>query len=114
MSAGEGRMQTICFMAAAAPGGLLSNCPLPVQSIEKPFSARGQRDGKEHISSPCDVRGSAKTETSRLLATPGNGWEMPVHFHLIAQVELTMHLSLLMIKSRLSPTKSVSDEKMKI
>lgn len=105
-------MQTICFKAAETPRGRLSNCSLAVQSIEKP--CMGQTYGKEHISSPRGVRGPAKTETSRLLATYCNGWEMPVQLHLTAWVDFAINLLLLIVKSRMSPVKSLSDEKIEI
>lgn len=60
MSAGEGGMHTMCSKAAATPGVLLSNYSLAVQSIKS--HTLGQRDGKEHVSSPHGVRRSAKTD----------------------------------------------------
>lgn len=71
MSAGEGGKHAMCSKAAATPGALLSNCSVAVQPIKS--QTLGQRDGKEHVSSPHGVRRSAKTETSKMLATYWHG-----------------------------------------
>jgi len=69
----------MCSKAAATPEVLLSNCSLVVQSTKS--HTLGQRDGKECVSSPHGVRSSAKTETSKILATHWGAWEMPVQLH---------------------------------
>lgn len=71
MCAGEGAMHTMCSQAAATPGMLLSNCSFAVQSIKS--HTLGEKDGKEHVSSPCGVRRSAKTETLKMQATYWGG-----------------------------------------
>lgn len=57
---------------------------LPGCAVYKKTHTLGQRDGKEHVSFPHDVRRSAKTETSKKLATYWSGWGMPVPLHLVA------------------------------